>query len=293
VGGAWYAFVAFSADDDTPDTPFAQIPLTFDDETAMANLACGGHARLDDKKQLSCKVCPQGADFAGEDSAMGGWTDSGVLEGSFTAPNMDEALMRTNGCESHANNMGGDFLFRRNGGKWSLVRYASGANADNTCLKSPWADGRDAVICQSEDMHQGVASNAVQLMTFDEASPKRPPNQDAYRKVNFVVTEDGSANCGALMRNPDMLQFDHIDRASLVPTNTSRPSVRVKVTLARAKPEKGSKDCPITQPQSYTVVWKNLGDHFEAAEGYVGLAARAEEKCCELMVAQRVEPYHY
>ncbi|HEY9138897.1 MAG TPA: hypothetical protein VIM67_11545, partial [Terriglobus sp.] len=143
VGGAWYAFIAFSADDDTPDTPFAQIPLTFDDETAMANLACGGHARLDDKKQLSCKVCPEGADFAGDGS---GWTNGGVLEGSFTAPNMDEALMRTNGCESHANNMGGDFLFRRNGGKWSLVRYASGANADNTCLKSPWADGRDAVI---------------------------------------------------------------------------------------------------------------------------------------------------
>jgi len=292
LGGAWYAFVALSADDDTPDTPLAQVPLTFADETTLANLACGGHASVDDKKVVRCRVCPQGSDFAGSDSATGGWTNGGVLAGSFTAPEMDEALMRVNGCESHANSFGGDFLFRRDGGKWSLVRYASGGTADNTCLKSVWGDGRDAVICQNEDMHQGIESNAVQLMTFDSMPPPAPA-KDAYRTVNFVVTEDGSGNCGAFDANPAMMQFDRVDKASLVPTNTSRPSVRVKVTLARAKAIKGSEDCPVTQPQSYSVTWKNLGDHFEAAEGYVGLAARAEDKCCELMVAQRVEPYRY
>jgi hypothetical protein len=291
VGGAWYAFVAFSADDDTPDTPQAQIPLTLEDETAMANLACGGHASVNEKKVLGCKVCPQGADFAGDGS---GWTNSGVLEGSFTAPNMDEALMRTSGCESHANNMGGDFLFRRDRGKWSLVRYAKGATANDTCLKAMWGEGRDAVICQTPDMHQGVASNAVQLMTFDEAAPRPSAEKDIYRKVNFVVTEDGSGNCGFAMGNPSMLQFDRVDRAYLIPTNTSRQSVTVKVTLARAKPGKnGMASCPSAQPESYSVTWKNLGDHFEAAEGYVALAARAADPCCELMVAQRVEPYRY
>ena len=291
VGGAWYAFVAFSADDDTPDTPQAQIPLTFEDKLAMANLACGGHASVDDKKALGCKVCPQGSDFA--DFGGDGWTGAGVLTGSFTAPEMDEALMRVTGCDSHANNFGGDFLFRKSSGKWSLVRYASGADADDTCLKSTWGDGRDAVICQSSGMHQGVESNAVQLMTFDSAAPQHRMDGDVYRKVNFVVTEDGSSNCGEPLGDPAMLQFDRIDKASLVPTNTSRPSVRVKVTLSRAKPVKGAGDCPVTQPQSYTVTWKNLGDHFEVAEGYVALAARAADPCCELMVAQRVEPYHY
>lgn len=296
VGGAWYAYVAFSTDDDTPDTPLAQIPLTFDDQIAMANLACDGHASVNEKKIIACKTCPIGSDFAGENSGSdaGWWSNTGVLTGSFTAPGMDEALMRAAGCDSHANNRSGDFLFRREGSKWSLVRYAKGATADETCLKSIWGDGRDAVICQTSDMHQGIASDAVQLMTFDTAQPSPLIDQELYRKVNFVVTEDGSGNCGFPLGDQQTLQFDKVDRAYLVPTNTNRPSVIVKVTLARAKSGKAGVDtCPAAQPESYTVTWKNLGDHFEAAEGYVGLAARAQDPCCDLMVASRVEPIHY
>ncbi|MEZ2346093.1 hypothetical protein [Terriglobus sp. RCC_193] len=296
VGGAWYAYVAFSVDDDTPDTPLAQIPLTFDDQVAMANLACGGHASVDAKKVIVCRTCPPGSDFAGESSGPDeGWSNGGVLTGSFTAPGMQEALMRASGCESHANNMGGDFLFRRNGSKWSLIRYAKSAIADDKCLKALWGEGRDAVICESADIHQGIASSGVQLMTFDAAPPSPPKDKEIYRKVNFVVTEDGSGNCGFPMGNPQQtMQFDKVDRAYLVPTNTSRPNVIVKVTLARAKAGKrGVATCPAAQPQSYTVTWKNLGDHFEAAEGYVGLAARAEDPCCDLMVASRVEPIRY
>ncbi|WP_083344735.1 hypothetical protein [Terriglobus roseus] len=296
VGGAWYAYVAFSTDDDTPDTPLAQIPLTFDDQMAMANLACDGHASVDEKKVIACRTCPQGSDFVGASSGPdAGWSNSGVLTGSFTAPGMDEALMRASGCESHANNMGGDFLFRRDGSKWSLVRYAKSAIADDKCLKSLWGEGRDAVICQNGDMHQGFASSGVQLMTFDTTPPTTVIDTDTYRKVNFVVAEDGSANCGFPLGNPQQtMQFDRVDRAYLVPTNTNRPSVIVKVTLARAKPGKsGVATCPAVQPESYTVTWKNLGDHFEAAEGYVGLAARAQDPCCDLMVASRVEPIHY
>lgn len=292
VGGAWYAYVAFSTDDDTPDTPLAQVPLTFDDQVVMANLACGGHASVDDKKAIACSTCPPESDFAG---ASDGWNNGGVLTGSFTAPGMDEALMRASGCESHANNMGGDFLFRRDGSKWKLVRYAKSAIADDKCLKAMWGEGRDAVICQTGDMHQGFASSGVQLMTFDTMSPSAPRDKDIYRKVNFVVTEDSSGNCGFPMGKPQQtLQFDKVDRAYLIPTNTSRPSVVVKVTLARAKAGKaGVTTCPAAQPESYTVTWKNLGDHFEAADGYVGLSARAKDPCCDLMVASRVEPIRY
>ncbi|MEG9431897.1 hypothetical protein [Terriglobus sp. ADX1] len=297
VGGAWYAYVALSTtDDDTPDTPLAQVPLTFDDQVVMANLACGGHASVDAKKAIACSTCPPGSDFAGASNGPdAGWSSGGVLTGSFTAPGMDEALMRASGCESHANNMGGDFLFRRNGSKWSLVRYAKSAIADDKCLKALWGQGRDAVICESGDMHQGIASSGVQLMTFDAAQPSLPMDKDLYRKVNFVVAEDSSGNCGFPMGNPQQtLQFDKVDRAYLVPTDTSRPSVTVKVTLARAKAGKrGVATCPAAQPESYTVTWKNLGDHFEAAEGYVSLAARAADTCCDLMVASRVEPIRY
>lgn len=295
VGGAWYVYVAFSTDDDAPDTPLAQVPLTFDDQVAMANLACGGHASVDGKKAIACGTCPPGSDFAGASNGPdAGWNNGGVLTGSFTAPGMDEALMRASGCESHANNMGGDFLFRRDGSKWSLIRYAKSAIADDKCLKAMWGEGRDAVICQTGDMHQGFASSGVQLMTFDTAPPLPLIDKDIYRKVNFVVAEDGSGNCGFLMGNQQTLQFDKVDRAYLKPTNTSRPSVVVKVTLARAEVGKrGVATCPAAQPQSYTVTWKNLGDHFEAAEGYVGLAARAQDPCCDLMVASRVEPIRY
>lgn len=296
LGGAWYAYVAFSTDDDAPDTPLTQIPLTFDDQVVMANLACGGHASVDDKKAIACSTCPPGSDFAGTSNGPdAGWNNSGVLTGSFTAPGMDEALMRASGCESHANNMGGDFLFRRDGSRWSLVRYAKSAIADDKCLKAMWGEGRDAVICQTGDMHQGIASSGVQLMTFDAVQPTQTIDKDLYRKVNFVVAEDSSGNCGFPMGNPQQtMQFDRVNRAYLVPTNTSRPSVIVKVTLARAKQGKpGAASCPAAQPESYTVTWKNLGDHFEAAEGYVPLAARATDTCCDLMVASRVEPIRY
>ena len=290
LGGAWYAYVALSSDgDDAGDTPAAQIALTPADELTLANLACGGKASLDAKKAITCAVCPSSSDFAGS-APGGGWTDDGVLTGSFTAPGQNEALMHASGCESHANNMGGDFLFRRSGGSWSLVRYAPGAAANGNCLKALWGDGRDAVICTVGDMHQGIESNAVQLMTFDAAAPTKSETV-AYRKVNFVIAYDNRSNCG--FDQSSTAQFDTIDRAFLVPTITNRPSLTVKVTLARAKATPGVKDCPAATPQSYTVNWKNRGDHFEAAEGFVALAAMAQDSCCELTVTQRVEPAKY
>lgn len=293
LGGAWYAYVALSTDsDDGAEAPAAQVAFTADDEATLGNLACGGRASISATKEISCKVCPAGSDFAGN-SPAGGWKDDGVLTGSFTAPGEDEALMHASGCESHANNLGGDFLFRRTRGKWAMVRYAQGAPANRDCLKSLWGDGRDAVICTTSDMHQGVASMAVQLMTFDAAEPAKEPSND-FHNVNFVVTEDESSNCGEPTGNPAMLQFDTIDRAYLMPSATSRPSLSIKVTLARTKPGPSGKDtCPAATPQSYTVNWKNLGDHFEAAEGFVALAGRAHDTCCELTVTQRVEPAKY
>lgn len=290
LGAAWYAYVALSSDgDDTGDAPAAQTVLTPADELTLANLACGGHASVDAKKAVSCTVCPAASDFAGA-APGGGWSSDGILTGSFTAPGEDEALMHASGCESHAKNMGGDFLFRRSGGKWSLVRYASGAPANGDCLKALWGNGRDAVICQVQDMHQGTASNAVQLMTFDAAGPAKTETAD-YRKVNFVIAYDSSANCG--FGSSPTAQFDKVDRVYLIPTINNRPSLTVKVTLARAKEAPGAKDCPVAQPQSYTVNWKNRGDHFEAADGFVALAAKGEDSCCELTVTQRVEPAKY
>lgn len=290
LGGAWYAFVALSSDSaDGAAPPAAQVTFTSNDEAVLANLACGGHASPGSGQQVTCKVCPEGSDFAGEGTASG-WKDDGVLTGSFTAPGQDEALMHASGCESHANGEGGDFLFRRTRGSWNLVRYAQTAPAGRDCIKALWAEGRDAVICRVTDMHQGNASDAVQLMTFDSAAPSSSRNFD-YQKANFVITYDNSSSCGS--GSAPVAQLDAVDGVALVPTSNSRQSVSVKVTLARAPQVRGTEECPATKPERYTVIWKNLGDHFEAADGFVALAAKAEDRCCDLTVSQRVEPARY
>lgn len=266
--------------------------LSYSVQEALAKTACGREISVDAKHAISCSVCPPNSDFAGEGGMPGspsGWTYDSALIGHFTAADANEVLLHASGCESHARNYGGDFLIRQVGNGWSLIRYAPGATADESCQKLSWQQGRDAVICQTGDMHQGQESDAVQFLLFDATAPA---NED-WKNTLFLETTNDSSNCG--FTSARTIQMGKIDAVELLPRNTSgKQDVAVQATITRVPaPPEGTQDCPVGNPHTYRVLFHNMGDHFEAADGYTELAALTKDDCCELAVNEKVRPGKY
>jgi hypothetical protein len=266
--------------------------ITFEEQVAMATAACGSPAKMDEKRTITCPVCPRDSDFSGTNAmpgGPGGWTADGAIAGHFTTSGADEALLHASGCESHAKNYGGDFLMRRVAGRWSTVRYAPGATADSKCQRLPWQEGRDTLICETADMHQGVASDAVQFLIFDATAP----TGEDWKNTLFVATTDESSNCG--YTPPRTLQFGRIDAVELLPADAGgKQDVAVRTTIARIPaPPEGTATCPKGEPHSYRIVFHNMGDHFEAAGDYPAVAALKRDDCCELTVNEKVRPGKY
>lgn len=271
--------------------------FTFDQKLTLARAACSVDPKVNSKREISCPVCPAGSDFANTAGLPGGepgWTMDSAMPGSFSAGNQQEALLHAVGCEPHLKNDGGNFLMRRSGDTWSTVRYASGGTATDACKKLDWPGGRDALVCERKDQHGGIASDAVQLLLFDEAKPKTGD----FEHATFFAVGDESSNCGveaSLSAKPHPIQLAGIEEVQVLPAdNQGRQDVAVQAAIRRVQPSaKANAPCPAGEPKSYRVVFQNVGDHFDAAEGYVALDAMKREDCCELVVAPRVVPGRY
>ena len=276
----------------------AATHFTFAEQLSLARAACGsGEVNVNEKKEILCSVCPSGSDFAGTAGMPGsgtGWTLDGAIPGSFSAKGADEALLHAIGCESHANNYSGDFLMRRSGDDWSKVRYASGGTADEKCQKLPWPGGREALVCETSDMHAGVVSDAVQLLLFDATAPPR----GNFANTFFLTVTDDSANCGfenSLHAKPHMIQLAKINSFEVLPEAADgNRNVAVDATIARVKsPARPGAACPAGNPKVYRLVFDNQGDHFDAGEGYILMDALKREDCCEVRVSAKVVPARY
>jgi hypothetical protein len=276
--------------------PIVFAAITPADHFAMARAACGGLTSLDDKKSITCSVCPAGSDFAGSAGMPGsstGWTLDGVLPGQFTAANVDEALLHASGCEAHYRDFGGDFLMRRTAGKWSVVRYAPGATATDKCQEIKWQAGRDAVICETSHTGQGVTGDGVQLLLFDATAPPK----DDFANTIFVAIEDETGNCGFQQPHDGpsgLMQFGKIDSVKILDGDGDGQDVTVEATIERAHivPTKAGV-CPAGRRRSYKIAFHNMGDHFEAGEGYQELAMQKRDDCCEMMINKTVRPGKY
>lgn len=276
----------------------AATHFTFDQQLALARAACrSGQVSVNGKKEILCSVCPSGSDFAGTAGMPGsgtGWTLDGAIPGSFSARDADEALVHATGCESHANSYGGNFLMRRTGGMWSTVRYAGGGTANDKCQKLTWADGRDALVCEVTDMHQGIVSDAVQLLQFDAT---KPPADDLAHAL-FLALTDETSNCGfenSLHAKPHMIQLARIEKVEVLPAGSDgKQDVAIDAVISRVpSPTQAESSCPAGNPQRHHLVFDNAGDHFDAGEGYIALHAMKREDCCELTVTPRVVPGRY
>ena len=71
--------------------------------------------------------------------------------------------MSGTGCEPHVNGFSGAYLFTEEKSSWRRVWYAAAENASD-CKKLTGSDGRDLLICEGADMHQGVGDFFLYLL---------------------------------------------------------------------------------------------------------------------------------
>ena len=244
--------------------------LTPERQRTFATLACGKPVTLDDKGAINCPVCPQNSDFAANPAEFGGWTYSGMLFGHFTSATADEALLNAQGCESHANNYGGDFLLRRQGGNWVPVRYLSGAVINEKCLRLPWPAGpnpgqsRDALVCEHDDMHSGEQESSVLLFTVAATAPADGPD---YGSAGFLFLTDTTELCAPTHENP--VQKASVDKINLLPAGANGlQDLEIVASIGRANIKPDNADCPYDVPatQPVRLVFHNMGDHFDGSE---------------------------
>ena len=157
------------------------------DVDAAVRLICPASKITHDKdgKVSGCAVCPKGTDFQGQSNAP--WEMYAETPGHFTSAKDDDLLLDGTGCDSHANNFGGTFVFKLAGGKARLLHYENGLITDQ-CQKFAYADGRNGLVCHGGWSGQGLSELTVFVSSF-AASGK------ATTKVLIHAT-DMTGTCG-------------------------------------------------------------------------------------------------
>jgi hypothetical protein len=145
-------------------------------------MICPGSASAD-----ACAVCPETPE-SGQS-----WKLRTITFGQFLGPKSEDVLIAGVGCEDHAHLMSGAYLFTKQGSSWRKVRYNPGWNADD-CKKLPGSDGRDRLVCEAADIHQGFADSFLYLL-----DPGRDPGEQENNSLNvFLDVTDSLGACVAL-----------------------------------------------------------------------------------------------
>jgi hypothetical protein len=79
-----------------------------------------------------------------------------VVSGAFTRAGADQRAVPIAGCESHAENYGGMLVLDRGASGLVVERYIS-VLAPGRCWTARRDDGRDLLVCERGNMHQGHA----------------------------------------------------------------------------------------------------------------------------------------
>ena len=128
-------------------------------------LICPGRASA-----AGCSVCPPEMPFSAQT-----WDLQTITFGHFLGPASEDALVSGTGCEPHSNGMSGAYLFTKERSSWRKVWYAAGENARD-CKKLPGSDGRDLLVCEGQDMHQGVGDSFLYLLDAGQDPSTREDN---------------------------------------------------------------------------------------------------------------------
>ena len=138
-----------------------------------------------------CSVCPDETGLKGDP----GWNVQTITFGHFLAANSQDMLVSGSGCEDHADGMRGAYLFTKDRSAWWKLWYVPGENSDD-CKKLTASDGRDLLVCQASDSHQGVYDSFLYLLDAGQ-----DPNTRADDTLDVFFGLDDSL--GSCLKLPD------------------------------------------------------------------------------------------
>ena len=129
-----------------------------------------------------CASCPAYTD----PKWPGTWDLEAVHYGHF-AGKEDEAALAMNGCAPHSLQFGGTVLLVRREGRWKM-QWSELGLITSRCASVPRKDGRDLLVCETEDMHQGIGDRAVFVADLGRASGER--------QTGLLGISDNMNTCG-------------------------------------------------------------------------------------------------
>lgn len=180
-------------------------------------MVCPGQASA-----AGCSVCPPEMSFSAQT-----WDLRTITFGHFLGPASEDALVSGTGCEPHSNGMSGAYLFTKERSSWRKVWYGAGWNASD-CKKLRGSGGRDLLVCEGRDMHQGVGDSFLYLLDPGQDPSKREDNTLAI----FFGLDDSLESCTQL---PDgTAQSGRIESVSFSAAGAP-DTVRITVTARLGK----------------------------------------------------------
>lgn len=138
-------------------------------------------------KEITCRGGCAKFPYLPQPGLPGGWRITGVIRGRFLQPDREDAVLSTDGCEPHVTQWGGSILIPGENPHRLKPRYYSGL-ISRACHKIQASDGRDLLVCETTDAHQGYLTREISLNDFRIGQPSS--------RNTILVVEDSMNACG-------------------------------------------------------------------------------------------------
>ena len=235
------------------------------DIEAAVSLICpaGKMTRTKNGGVSGCNVCPRETDFYGDNASN--WEMYAETPGHFASPQAENLLLSGTGCDSHANNFGGTFVFAVNVGKVRLVRYEQGLITDQ-CLKFGYADGRDGLVCRGGWFGQGEGDVYVFVVSFDAMG--------GSTHKNLIQSTDTTGTCA--LDGSQLVERSEIKDLQLArkPGEASVTGLTITATLGKVKCGQLQTKSTPNAVKTYAIEFGFDGKRFTVAEASKAALAR-------------------
>ena len=163
----------------------------------------------------SCKTFRYQTSFSDMDEKI---SIESLYIGHFSSPSKREAIAITYGCEPHVSLWGGYVLFSYKNGIWRPRAYKI-PRPGIKCATIPARSGKDYLVCDFSDMHQGYVSSGLILYTLKNSEFK-----------NIQTIYEGGSNEGRVETEDKSFYDNTIESWHLIDLNgDSLPDLRLKV----------------------------------------------------------------
>jgi hypothetical protein len=169
-----------------------------------------------------CRTCPKGSGFQNEQNMQ--WDLKHALSGHFTSSKEDDIILSTQGCEPHAMNFGGTFVFVRDHDRLRFLTYNESLITER-CHKLVVGEGLDTLVCQAAWGSQGYMKSFIYQVVFDK--------QGSGKTSPIFETSDSTLTCGEDIEEKRVgpVQQSKIQSVHFGERDTRVPSLSIVATL--------------------------------------------------------------